>query len=386
MDNFSLRPPGMMNMRVPTSFDTYGGKLEAQLDFGATTTRIGVDLQSNNREATLYSGPIPSVKAKDPAFARFYMWPDVTISQTGLYAESETELAARTTLKLGARLDHVRASAGRADQAPDGLVLSPNDFYVAQYGTTFDKAREEVNFGALARLEYEVAPGTTLFAGLSRAVRTADATERAMARNNWVGNPGIDPEKHYQLDVGAEMVQDDWSLAATVYADRVDDFILRDAYSVAGVTTYRNVDALLAGVDLSGTWMRDGFELSGNLAYTYGENLSDNRALAQIPPLTGSVTASYGQGAWRAGARVNCTAKQDRTDPSRDPGKTPGWVTLDLFSSYEIADNAVLRVGVDNVTDETYANHLSRANLFDTTLTQVNEPGRIFYARLELKL
>lgn len=49
-------------------------------------------------------------------------------------------------------------------------------------------------------------------------MRTADATERFMAANGsvsaddpsqhmntrWVGNPGIDPEQHHQLELGAQ--------------------------------------------------------------------------------------------------------------------------------------------------------------------------------------
>ena len=385
MDNYSLRPVGAMAMRTPTTSDTTGGKIEAQLDFGTTTARIGVDYQSNTRNAMAYGGMpamIPMIDASNPATARFNIWPDVEIAQTGLYVETETTLTPRTTLQLGLRYDHVKASAGSAATVPGGSVMAPNDYYTAQYGTTFDSARTEDNIGGLARLEYALSGETTLFAGLSRSVRTADATERAMARSTWVGNPDIAPEKHYQLDFGVETVRDNWSLNAALYADRVDDFILRDAFSVPGVTTYRNVNALLSGVELSGSWERDGWQVSGDATYTYGQNMSDDRPLAQIPAMNGQLSVSYGQQAWRAGARVNWAVTQTRIDPARDPGQTPGYATLDLFGSYEVSDNAVLLAGVDNLTDRTYANHLSRSNVFDPTLTQVNEPGRSVYVKL----
>ncbi|MGC9369760.1 MAG: TonB-dependent receptor domain-containing protein [Paracoccaceae bacterium] len=388
MDNYSLRPVGMMAMRTPTTSDTTGGKLEAQLEFGATKAKIGVDVQSNTRKATAYGG-MPSmigmIEAESPALARFLIWPDVTIAQTGLYAETETALSSKMTLRFGARYDYVRARAGDAATVPGGATMSPDDYYTAQYGTTFDGAREEHNLGGLARLEYAISADTTLFAGLSRSVRTADATERAMGRSNWVGNPDIAPEKHHQIDLGLETVRDNWSLNASVYADRVDDYILRDAFSVPGVTTYRNVQARLAGVELSGAWERNGFIISGDATWTHGQNLTDDRALAQIPPLNGQIAFSYGQDAWRAGARVNWATKQTRIDPARDPGKTPGYTTLDLFGSYQLGDNATLLAGVDNVTDETYADHLSRTNLFDPTLTRVNEPGRSFYLKVEAR-
>lgn len=388
MDNYSLRDPSaMMGMIAPTRSDTWGGKIEAQLDFGATRAKIGVDHLSNNRFAEGFMGPIALIEAYDPSRQVALTWPDVTIAQTGLYGETETDLNDRTVLKLGARYDYVRATAGMADVVPSSMMatMSANDYYTAQYGTTFDEAREEHNFSGLARLEYELDAASTVFFGVSRSVRTADSNERAMARANWVGNPDIDPEKHTQVDIGYETVRDNWSFNATAYVDRVDDYILRDAFSVPGVTTYRNVSADLKGVELSGAWENGGWQVLGDMTWTYGQNRTDDRPLAQIPPLQGKVTMSYGQDAWRAGGRVNWAMEQDRIDPSRDPGVTPGYVTLDLFGSYEVSKNAVLLAGVDNVMDETYANHLSRSNAYDPTLVQVNEPGRTFYVKLEAR-
>jgi len=45
----------------------------------------------------------------------------------------------------------------------------------------------------------------------------------------------------------------------------------------------------------------------------------------------------------------------------------------------------IMRPSMNNVTDETYANHLSRANLFDPAVTQVNEAGRTLYLKVEAK-
>ncbi|MFX0546038.1 TonB-dependent receptor domain-containing protein [Roseovarius sp. S1116L3] len=385
MDNYSLRPVGAMAMRVPATSDTGGGKLEGHFTFGATEAKIGVDYQSNNRNATAFMGMpgmIPLLEAENPARAAFLMWPDVTIAQTGIYAETETALSTATSLIAGLRYDYVHAKAGKAAVTP-ALGAAPNTYYTAQYGTDFNASRDEHNVGGLLRLEHDLNDDTMIFAALSRSVRTADATERAMARPNWVGNPDIDPEKHHQLDLGVQIDKGSWYLDAKAYADWVQDFILRDQFSVAGVTTYRNVDAQLAGVEIAAGWAQGNWEIWGDATYTYGENTSDNRALAQIPPLQGQISVAYGQDGWRGGARVNWATEQDRIDPSRDPGTTPGYATLDLFGSYALSGKATLLAGINNVTDETYANHLSRSNLFDATVTQVNEPGRTIYVKLE---
>ncbi len=224
-----------------------------------------------------------------------------------------------------------------------------------------------------------------LFAALSRSVRTAGAMERANARPNWVGNPDIDPEKHHQQDLGVQIDQGAWHLDANAYAGWVDDYILRDQFSVAGVTTYRNVDARLAGIEIAAGWQAGRWEVWGDVIYTHCENTWDSRALAQIPPLQGQISVAYARDAWRAGAWMNCATEQGRIDPSRDPGTTSGYATLDLFGSYALSRKATLLAGIDNVTDETYANHLSRSNIFDPALTQVNEPGRAIYVKVEAR-
>jgi iron complex outermembrane receptor protein len=49
---------------------------------------------------------------------------------------------------------------------------------------------------------------------------------------------------------------------------------------------------------------------------------------------------------------------------------------LDLYGRYELNDNLTIDVGVDNVFDKNYAQHLNRSSSFDPTQVQVNEPGR----------
>jgi TonB family protein len=128
MDNYSLRPVGAMAMRVPATSDTVGGKLEGQLSFGTTDAQIGVDYQSNNRNATAYMGMpamIPMLEAENPGRAMFLMWPDVTVAQTGIFAQSETTLSTATTLIAGLRYDYVNAKAGKANIKPAPVPVPP---------------------------------------------------------------------------------------------------------------------------------------------------------------------------------------------------------------------------------------------------------------------
>lgn len=396
MDNYSLRTrTGMRAVRVASDSDTYGGTIAGDLMLSDNEVTVGIDVQENRREALRYTG-MSDTNVNTLASLN---WPDTQIRQIGLFAEGTMPVAQATRVVLGVRYDRVDASLNRAAETVASTGRSPNDLYAAYYGTTGDDETEH-NLGGLARVEYDLTANTTLHAGVSRSVRTADATERSNAADmmamSWVGNPDIAPEKHHQAEVGLSYAAKDVSLGGSVYADRVDDFILRDTARGQdgvllsnGATIYRNVDALLAGFVVEGNYrFAKHWVLSGDAAYTYGENLEDSKALAQIPPLEASLGLAYEGDGWSVGTRVRGALKQTRVDDNSatgsglDIGETPGWLTQDIYAAIDLYAPFKVKLGITNLFDETYAYHLNRSNAFDPVQVQVNEPGRSYYVRV----
>mgnify|MGYP000727111253 FL=1 len=230
MDNFSLRDFNPMMMReTDTTSDTSGGRLVLTSTTGNTIWNYGIDLQRNVRNATLFN------MSMTPAVPLFFLWPDADIRQYGLFAEATTKVDVKRRLVYGLRVDRVDASAGLAGAQPNPMSpYTANMAYMTYYGTTAQD-QQETNIGGLLRYEQDVNYGITLFAGLSRTVRTADATERYMNKWNpmdptqrWIGNPAIKPEKHHQLDLGLTKRGGSHSFSATLFYDDVSDYILRD--------------------------------------------------------------------------------------------------------------------------------------------------------------
>ncbi|MFW6218115.1 MAG: hypothetical protein ACOC4K_03875 [Verrucomicrobiota bacterium] len=64
----------------------------------------------------------------------------------------------------------------------------------------------------------------------------------------------------------------------------------------------------------------------------------------------------------------------------QDIGPSPGFAIFSLNGAWQINDRHRLTVGIDNLFDKTYAEHLSRAGApvagFPPPDTRVNEPGR----------
>ena len=390
MDNFSLRePPVMMGMpmlrETDTTSDTTGGRLVLTSTLQNTSVTYGIDLQRNVRNATLYNMNMT------PPQDLFYLWLDATIQQLGIFAEATTRLDDRRRLVYGLRIDQVDASAGLADATPNPAMpmYSANMAYMTYYGTKAED-QTETNVGGLLRYEIDLDYGVTLFTGLSRTVRTADATERYMNKwspnpaDRWIGNPAIDPEQHHQVDLGVLKQGGSHSLSATLFYDDVSDYILRD-YAPDQAQIYRNIDAELYGLEVEGTWrLRPGLDLTAALAYVHATNTTDDRPIAQTPPLGGKVQLDYYSGRWTHGARVRFADSQDRTDPESPlyVGETAGWGVFDFYGSYAMNETFSLRWGIDNLFDKTYAEHASRSNLMDLEAVRVNEPGRVAWLKL----
>ncbi|TDY04242.1 TonB-dependent copper receptor [Thiohalophilus thiocyanatoxydans] len=401
MDNYSLRTNNNMWMRVPSESDTTGGRIEGDLLLGKGLLTLGLDVMKNDRDATRYGGPA----GNEPTMINSYMWPGVSIEQWGMVAEYAAELTPDKRYTAGLRIDQVDASASKADLEPAATWGdSPNTLYSDYYGKTATPS-DETNVGALLRYEQDLADQpVTLFTGLSRTVRTADATERFMASDNmtassiWVGNPDLEPEAHHQIDAGLDYQGERSRGSLTIYYDRVNDYILRDrARGQDGVlrsdlaTVYRNVDAELYGVDLEGShqWSnRWSSDLS--IAYVRATNTTESRPIAQTPPLEGTLSLEYRKTDWRLGAELRAVAEQSRveddinTDSGLDAGQTAGFTVYNLYGTYRLNKQSKINFGVDNVTDKTYAEHLNKPSAFDTTVVQVNEPGRSYWAKVNV--
>ncbi len=404
MNNFSLRTPpkypaaspkagAEMKRETPTTSKTSGGRLILESGLGKTQWNYGIDLQRNERDAAfnnLDSGVAKSISL---------MWPDASIEQKGLFAEATTVLDKGQRLKYGLRVDWVDSSADKVNIKPDAGPKTPNEIYQMYYGVTAED-QDETNLGALLRYEQDLSSGLTLFTGLSRSVRVADATERYMnkwapdAKKRWVGNPGIEPEQHHQLDVGLSREKGEFRWSSVLFYDDVSDYILRDnARGQTGIQLsdnadiYRNVDAELMGAELEGQWPLDtALDFSASLAYVHADNTSDDRPIAQTPPVNGKLQLDYEQEKWGVGSRLRFAGNQDRIDTLRlkkqEVGETPGYGVLDVYGNYNINKTFSLRLGVDNITDKTYAEHINRANLLDVESVRVNEPGRAVWAKI----
>lgn len=398
MDNYSLRSMPAMHMRAPSTSNTHGGRLSAAWETVWGNVTLGIDGQYRRRAAQRWNDS-PALTGAEPML-NSVLWPEVAIDQTGAFFEFGTNLSDELRLLTGLRFDHVVSEARAVDQDPAGMLLSPEQLYTQYYGEQMDGSRVNDNWGGLIRAEYSPLGKSTLwYAGFARSVRTPDATERYVASNarfpggRWVGNPNIKPEVHHQLELGVVHEWTAMKVDMSLFVNRVQDYILRDRYlqPMNAATIYRNVEAELIGGELAIAWsLSEAWSLQAGAAWLRGQNLSDDRALHQMPPLEAYAKLSWEGPKWVAGIELQTAAQQTRVDLTSSTGivgqgldlqKTPGWAALNLFGRYRVNEHWLIDFGVDNVLDRGYAQHLNRGNAFDPTQIQVNEPGRAAWLR-----
>ncbi len=112
-----------------------------------------------------------------------------------------------------------------------------------------------------------------------------------------------------------------------------------------------------------------------------------DRPLPQIPPLNGMLDVTYqaDAGSFAAACARHAPVEVD-DDPATGSGldarETPGHAVFDVYGVIAGGRLGQLRLGVDNLLDKTYADHLNRANQdpFNPDPVQVNEPGRTAWA------
>ena len=368
----------------PLDARTFGGRLQADIlpGFGGRLS-LGGDVYRLEREGTNHLSFLSGNMAGTTRY--FHSWPDTRIMDGGLFGEYVYRPALKWRLIVGARVDFVDAGA-----RPGPAERQQYHTYYAADGQDVDAF--ETNVSANARLVYAPLSSVDLFIGVGRGVRTADATERYLALGPgpggfYVGNPGLDPEESFEVDIGANARWGRLAVDGALFYNRIDDYILQYIIERAfqcphgpcNLRGFRNIDhASLLGGDLSLNYsVRENLSLLGSFAYVRGENEEDDRALAEMPPLEGRLGLRYNHPRWGLwfNPMIRFVQSQRRIDTAFGEEATQGHVTVDIGAGWRLLGRHEFTLHVENLFDKNYNEHLTRENPF--TGREVFEPGRV---------
>ncbi|GAA4900060.1 TonB-dependent copper receptor [Ferrimonas pelagia] len=356
--------------------DNYGGRLLVELttqrhwgaavgtDYNASRHRSRtIDPSQDNGLDDLLSKPLSS---------------NSEFTDLGLFAEVDLYLP-QGILYTGVRWDHWQA-----------------DLHVAQGGS-----RSEELFSGFGRYELNTG-GDQYYAGIGYVERAPDHWEIWKADATQSGAKAFDlaPERTTQLDLGWIHQRERYSLSASLFYSDVRDYILVESkvpVADSMLTVSRNVDATLYGGEISAVLLlSDYWSLTNTLAYTHGDNDSDNLALGQISPLEANFSLNYDSEQWAFGALWRVVAAQDRVAlnqgniAGQDFSESAGFGVLSLYGGWMPNETVMLTLGVDNLLDKAYSEHVSKSGAGNDIpgsepLFKVTEPGRTAWVKLNYR-
>ena len=438
-------PPFAIDVDLPTSAETIGGRFHAALAAGPLRYKLGLDTYRLHQNAT------QTVSDRDTGQIHHNLhpvWPDAEMTNLGGYAQVVYDVA-RSTFGGTVRVDREQARVGGvtrffADNAVPayGLHEMHGRFHLqapahgghgtaghdaghgmagqdtghdAGHGASHHGAapatlvsaerfgQNNVNVSAAANASVRITDTWLVNLGVGRAVRNPSVLERYADRfpavkfqtaAEFVGNPLLVPEKSFEVNAGTVLRMAQATVEADVFWRSINDYITvahdpnvnqRLPLSPAQVFRYVQADAAhFAGVDVRAESAAGPWlSLRGGWSFVQAEDLLFNEPLFGVPPFEQQYALDVHNPSRTRWLEVlvTNTAAQDRVAATRFELATAGWTTIDVSVGLELAAGVTLRGGVRNLTDEFYVNHLNSLDPFAGL--RIAEIGRSGYFGLE---
>jgi len=400
MTNYHLRVPPQDNQITPgairyratfASSDNYGFKvmLEQELDNG--TRRFGIDGHFSDHDADI----------SNPNAAMFAIsnFNGVERNILGLFAEQETNIGTSVGLKTGVRVNRVSMSSGRVSanlnpmNATAGMPFLMNAM-AASIGDSFNAGQldqDDTNLDLFARLSMEQSNRLTWYLGAARKTRSPSFQERylwlplestgGLADGiTYVGNVNLDPEVSLEMEAGFDYTSRGLTVYPRVFVKKVNDYIqgtpatdvrvnqFAQMMANMGMGTpnplqFNNTDARLYGLDVeSRLRLNERLSLQANLSMVRGERRDIDDNLYRIAPDNLLLALVWTANTWTGSLESVFYAGQDRVSVTNREQETGGYALLNLSTRIYPAENLELGLGVNNLFDREYRDHLAGYN------------------------
>jgi iron complex outermembrane receptor protein len=180
-----------------------------------------------------------------------------------------------------------------------------------------------------------------------------------------IGNADLDAEEGLGVDVSFR-----WRLArasgeVTWFRNDIDNFVFRnptgEVEDELPVIEFTGADSVLQGVEAhTDIEVTEAWIVEAGVDYVRGTLKATDEPLPRIPPFRFTGGVRYRWNTLQVGAQVVAAAEQDRVFGAETP--TDGYGLLKLFGVYSLTQARAVHTftaRLDNVTNETYRNHLS---------------------------
>ena len=284
-----------------------------------------------------------------------------------------------------------------------------------------DRSATDNNLDWVLKSRYQASDNLVIELGLAQKTRSPLYQERYLwipleanagigDGNNYVGNPGLDPEESQQIELGFDWDFRDYYFSPRIYHRKVDDYIqgvpatnmmvVAVSANANGDPTpliFANTDAEFDGIDLTfGALLNDTWRLEGVASRVDGDRDDISDHLYRVSPdsirlalyyETPNFTAKFEQVYVAKQDDISFTNTFDQLNGNNSSDPTKSHMLSNVFLTWTMNDNWILTVGAENLLDEDYVDHLTGFNrVMGSNVPRGNRlfgPGRNFFARFQ---
>lgn len=315
---------------------------------------------------------------------------DIQDDRYGLFAQWQQTLSS-WQLQAGARIKQAQSNAG--DVSTSMAMMSGNMGMMANtLKNDFNHANKNIddtNIDLAISMQNSLSKELTAYIGVGLKNRAPSYQERYLWTpmestggladgNTYIGDINLNSEKAYQADLGLTYTAKRLLISSHIYFQNINNYIQGTPLSMQDMTAsmmammmagddnplkFTNVDAKIYGADLNWNYRyNDHISLSGIASYIRGERRDINDNLYRISPFNTQINATYQAGSYIATLNITAVAEQNDISTTNAEAKTSGFATVNFEGQYFVDSKFSISIGVDNLLDKTYANHLDGYN------------------------
>jgi hemoglobin/transferrin/lactoferrin receptor protein len=286
----------------------------------------------------------------------------------GIFAEDAFDLGKKLKITIGARTDWIHTEN---DLAYLTSVPKSDSVFWKPY-TDNDKSWSFVGglvYNLTERLDFNLAT--------AKSFRSPSIEERylyaELGGKLTAGDPLLNSENGLFVESGLSYTGNSYKLSGQAFVNDINDMVILQpggTFNGLPADIYKNAgEARLYGFESSADFLvSPALITTADLSYVRGKDIEKKQDLPMIPPLRGHLSARWStlQSYWTETLFTFCD-KQDKV--SSGERKTPGYGLFDISLGKNFAgDGRIsydLTMGVKNVFDKAYRDHLTTSRGFD---------------------
>ena len=392
MDNMDRPNFSMVHAVATVNSSSAGAKVETGINpLNGALWYVGADHFQLEKDGTrireVYMNASTGMMFDPPRYFEDFIWQDSKLTDSGLFTEWQQTINSRLGFLAGARVDFVSSN-----------INNPSPQFIDEYGELNDF--NETNISLTASLNYAINATTSLILSSGRGTRSPSLVERyinhlsiGMDGYEYFGNPHLNPETNNQVEISLDRQTTTSNLKLGLFYSYIDNYITAAVdSSLPRLFMPNNEPRFAKRFQNVAKAIQMGFEISltgkihrylayrSALAYTYGDNRDWNEPLSEIPPLEAKLALRYIHPSNRFWAEIDgrFVAEQNRIAESFGETETPGFSVINLLANVNISRYLGLNLGIRNLFDKNYYEHLNRRYINQPINEIIYEPGRNF--------